>query len=139
MEITYPFDIEIILFNKNDDFTPETIVVRDKLLNKDIYEVIQIAIDNLQNKYKVKISNNKVPIILSHDEKKELTLLSLPNSLIDLPKYKYSLYFVQKQLNNQYFTISELKEITDKLKDVFEEYLGYEIDDPIIFLDTSIL
>jgi hypothetical protein len=137
MEITYPFDIEIILFNKNDDFTPETIVVRDKLLNKDIYEVIQIAIDNLQNKYKVKISNNKVPIILSHDEKKELTLLSLP--LIDLPKYKYSLYFVQKQLNNQYFTISELKEITDKLKDVFEEYLGYEIDDPIIFLDTSIL
>jgi hypothetical protein len=137
MEITYPFDIEIILFNKNDDFTPETIVVRDKLLNKDIYEVIQIAIDNLQNKYKVKISNNKVPIILSHDEKKELTLLSLP--LIELPKYKYSLYFVQKQLNNQYFTISELKEITDKLKDVFEEYLGYEIDDPIIFLDTSIL
>lgn len=135
MDLSYPFDVEIILFDKNIDLTNDLIHIRDNLIKNDINQIIQMAI---KNKYKLILSNENIPTIASHDERKQLTL-SIQNTFIELPKYKYSIYFIQKHSNKDYFTIPELKEIVDGLKEVIEKYLGCVIDDPIIFLDTGCL
>lgn len=136
MSTNYPFDIEITLFDKNYGLTDQMLSIRDKLTKKDIYKLLECSISEFNGKYKVVLSKNNLPIISTIDNKKQL-ILSTQN--IELPIYKYSLYFIQKNSNIEYFSISELKEIIASIKIYLEKYLDYIIDDPIIFLDTSCL
>lgn len=136
MNTNYPFDIEITLFDKNYGLTDEMLSIREKLTKKDIYKILEDSISIFNGKYKILLSKSNLPVISTDDNTKQLSL-SIPN--IDLPKYKYSLYFIQKHSNPEYFSISELKEVIDSIRIHLETYLEYEIDDPIIFLDTSCL
>ena len=53
-------------------------------------------------------------------------------------KYPHSLHFSQKHSQcKEYFSIEELKNISNRIKNELEEYLQYEIDTPILYIETD--
>ena len=90
-----------------------------------------------ENDEKYKWLNRAEPAISSFDEKKQLRL-SFDTPHEKCKKYQHSIHFNQYHSTvNEYFTMEELKYITDKIKLGLEEYLHYEIDNPIIYIETD--
>jgi hypothetical protein len=131
--MSYPFSVEFNIFYKNMVIDQKAIDIMNKLKTgfhmKDciLKRIISYSVENLDNKYK--LFERAEPSISSIDEKKQLRLA------IDKLEYKNSIYF--NQTGSEYFTIEELKDISQKVKEELEEYLRFEIFEPIIYIETN--
>jgi hypothetical protein len=133
--MSYPFGVEFNIFYKNMVIDQKAIDIMNKLKTgfhmKDciLKRIISYSVENLDHKYK--LFERVEPSISSIDEKKQLRLA------IDIDKLKYnnSIYF--NQTGSEYFTIEELKDISQKVKGELEEYLRFEIFEPIIYIETN--
>jgi hypothetical protein len=133
--MSYPFSVEFNIFYKNMVIDKKAIDIMNKLKTgfhtKDsiLKRIISYSVENLGTKYK--LFDRLEPSISSIDEKKQLRLA------IDIDKLKYnnSIYF--NQTGSEYFTIEELKDISQKVKEELEEYLRFEIFEPIIYIETN--
>jgi hypothetical protein len=131
--MSYPFSVEFNIFYKNMVIDQKAIDIMNKLKTgfhmKDciLKRIISYSVENLGHKYKV--FDRLEPSISSIDEKKQLRLAT------DKLEYKNSIYF--NQTGSEYFTIEELKDISQKVKEELEEYLKFEIFEPIIYIETN--
>ena len=73
------------------------------------------------------------PSISSIDETKQLRLAWSQSD-----QYKYSLYFNQRHsCCKEYFSIEELKNISNRIKNELDEYLHYDIGMPILYIELD--
>ncbi len=129
----YPFEIEFILFNKNVPITQKQKELRNELIGK-LKIIIEISMEKFRN---YKLLNRAEPSISTQDERKQLRF-SWDTSHLKCDKYIHSLYFHQRHSASiEYFTMDELKEIAESLNKQFGCYLGYDLDPPVISVNTS--
>ena len=124
------FNIKFTIFDENLPLTKKQIQLRNNLSDDDMKQILKNAIIGL-NDYK--FLDRVEPSISSIDEKKQLRLTMSPSD-----QYKYSLYFNQRHSScKEYFSIEELKNISNRIKNELEEYLHYEIGMPILYIELD--
>ena len=133
------FNIKFSIFDENKPLTQKQIKIRNKLIDmnnidndNDMKKILKKSIIDF-NEYK--FLDRVEPSISSIDEKKQLRmkLSSILNN-----KYPHSLHFSQQQSQcKEYLSIEELKNISNRIKNELEEYLHYEIDTPILYIETD--
>jgi hypothetical protein len=131
MNQTHLFNLKFTIFDENEEVSEAQKKLRFSLMEYYMGDIISKAFINEYNYkrlYRIEAS------ISSFDEKKQLTLKR--DGLEGFKKYQHSLHFCQLNEGNN-FTIEELKFIAYKIKIGLEEFLGYEIDDPIIYLEVN--
>jgi hypothetical protein len=132
MTMNMRFNIKFTIFDENKPLTKKQIQLRNKLIDinnsdNDIKKILKNAITGL-NDYK--FLDRLEPSICSVDEKKQLRLT--------FTQSKHSLHFNQHHSScKEYFSIEELKIFTNKVKNELEEYLHYEIDMPILYIELD--
>ena len=132
-----PFNIKFTIFDENKHLTQKQIKIRNNLIDmnnidNDIKKILKNSIIDF-NEYK--FLDRVEPSISSIDEKKQLRMKF---SYIVNNKYLHSLHFSQKHSQcKEYFSIEELKNISNRIKNELEEYLHYEIDTPILYIETD--
>lgn len=128
-----PFEIEFILFNKNVPITQKQKKVRNKLI-ENLKLILEISMEKFGN---YKLLNRAEPSISTQDERKQLRF-SWDTVHLECDKYIHSLYFHQRHgACIEYFTIEELKEIAESIQRQIGCYLGYDLDPPVISINTS--
>ena len=131
--MSYPFSVEFNIFYKNMVIDQKAIDIMNKLKTdfhtKDsiLKKILSYSVEQLCTKYK--LFERAEPSISSIDEKKQLRLA------IDKLEHMNSIYF--NQTGSEYFTIEELKDISEKVKEELEEYLRFDIFEPIIYIETN--
>jgi hypothetical protein len=137
-----PFNIKFTIFDVNNSLTKKQIKIRNNLLNRsidnDMKNILKKAISELNN---IKFLDRVEPAICSNDEKKQLRI-SLSLIIKDFTsiskKYHHSIHFNQKHSQcNEYFSIEELKSISNSIKNELENYLQYEINAPILYIELD--
>ena len=137
-----PFNIKFTIFDENNSLSKKQIKIRNNLLNRsidnDMKNILKKAISELNN---IKFLDRVEPAICSNDEKKQLRI-SLSLIIKDFTsiskKYHHSIHFNQKHSQcNEYFSIEELKSISNSIKNELENYLQYEIDAPILYIELD--
>ena len=137
MNIIIPFNIKFTIFDEDKPLTQKQIKIRNNLIDmnnidNDIKKILKNSIIDF-NEYK--FLDRAEPSISSIDEKKQLRMKL---SQIVNNKYPHSLHFSQKHSQcKEYFSIEELKNISNRIKNELEEYLHYEIDTPILYIETD--
>ena len=137
MTMNIPFNIKFTIFDENKPLTQKQIKIRNNLIDlnnidNDIKKILKNSIIDF-NEYK--FLDRVEPSISSIDEKKQLRMKL---SYIVNNKYTHSLHFSQKHSQcKEYFLIEELKNISNRIKNELEEYLHYEIDTPILYIETD--
>jgi hypothetical protein len=64
--------------------------------------------------------------------------LSIDTLHLESKKYQHSINFNQNHSSSkEYFTMEELKYISSKIKIGLQIFLHYEIDEPIIYIQTN--
>ena len=124
MTMNIPFNIKFTIFNKNKPLTKQQIEIIKSLVDgfdNDLKKILKHSISDLPD---YKLLNRCEPAISTIDETKQLRFTwGQPNT------YKHSLYFNQcHSLCKEYFSIEELKNISNRIKTELEEYLHHEID-----------
>lgn len=133
-ESDIPFNIKFVIFDENKPLTQKQIKIRNKLIDmnnidNDMKKILKNSISNLSE---YKFLNRLEPSIATIDEQKQLRMMLGYNN-----QYLHSLHFSQKHSQcKKYFSIEELKNISNNLKNELEEYLHYEIDTPILYIDV---
>jgi hypothetical protein len=128
------FNIKFTIFDENKPLTKKQIQLRNKLVDmnnndNDMKKILKYAITGL-NDYK--FLDRVEPSICSVDEKKQLRL-----SFWHSDQCKHSLHFNQRHSScKEYFSIEELKNISNRIKNELEEYLHYEID-TILYIELE--
>ena len=137
-----PFNIKFTIFDENNSLTKKQIKIRNNLLNRsidnDMKNILKKAISELNN---IKFLDRVEPAICSNDEKNQLRI-SLSLIIKDFTsiskKYHHSIHFNQKHSQcNEYFSIEELKSISNSIKNELENYLQYEINAPILYIELD--
>ena len=127
-----PFNIKFSIFDEDKPLTKDQIKIRNKLIDmknidNDMKKILKNSIIDF-NEYK--FLDRVEPSISSIDEKKQLRLTPNTN--------QYSLHFNQHHSQcKEYFSIEELKNISNRIKNELQEYLHYEIDTPILYVETD--
>lgn len=124
MTMNIPFNIKFTIFDENEPLTKQQIDIMKKLLyafDNDLKKILKHSITDLPD---FKFLARYEPAISNFDETKQLRLTWMqPNA------YKHSLHFNQcHSLCTEYFSIEELKNISNRIKTELEEYLHHEID-----------
>ena len=133
------FNIKFTIFNENKPLTEKQIKIRNNLIDmnnidNDMKKILKNSIIDF-NEYK--FLDRIEPSISSIDETKQLRM---GFSYIVNNKCPHSLHFSQKHSQRkEYFSIEELKNISNRIKNELEleEYLQYEIDTPILYIETD--
>jgi hypothetical protein len=124
------FNIKFTIFDENQPLTKKQIQIRNNLSNDDMKQILKNAIIGL-NDYK--FLDRVEPSISSIDETKQLRLAWSQSD-----QYKYSLYFNQRHsCCKEYFSIEELKNISNRIKNELDEYLHYDIGMPILYIELD--
>ena len=124
------FNIKFTIFDENQPLTKKQIQIRNNLSNEDMKQILKNAIIGL-NDYK--FLDRVEPSISSIDEKKQLRL-----TMSSSDQYEYSLYFNQRHsCCKEYFSIEELKNISNRIKNELDEYLHYDIGMPILYIELD--
>ena len=122
-----PFNLKFTIFDENKPLTQEQIKIRTMLIDinnidNDMKKILKNAISTL-NEYK--FLDRVEPSISSIDEKKQLRL----SFQSYIRENKHSLIFNQHHSQcKEYFSIEELKIISNNIKNEIEDFLHYEID-----------
>ena len=127
------YNIKFSIFSGNKGQTKEQIkIIIAKLTDEsnfdnDLKKILKRSIAGLTD---YKFLDRYEPAISSFDERKQIRLTWRgPN------KYEHSLHFNQlHSQSKEYFSIDELKTITNRIKTELEEYLMFEIDTPILYV-----
>jgi len=139
--MSLPFNIKFTIFDENKPLTQKQINIRNNLIDSNnIDNDMKKILKNIINLYSYtsfdfKFLDRIEPSISSIDEKKQLrmNLTFLLNE-----KYPHSLHFSQKHSQSkEYFSLEELKNISNRIKNELEEYLHYEIDTPILYIEID--
>ena len=131
-----PFNIKFTIFDEDKNLSQKQIKIRNHLIDmnnidNDMKKILKNSIIDF-NEYK--FLDRVEPSISSIDEKKQLRMKL---SYIVNNKYLHSLHFSQKHSQcKEYFSIEELKNISNRIENELEEYLHYEIDTPILYIET---
>jgi hypothetical protein len=129
-----PFNIKFVLFDESKEVSQNEKEIRKNLIYNNFRYIIKEVFDNDAN---YKWLDRTEASVSSIDENKQLRLRfdTLHN---ENKKYQYSLHFHQIHTGSkEYFTIEELKYISDKIKIGLETFLHYEIDFPTIYIETN--
>jgi hypothetical protein len=139
--MSLPFNIKFTIFDENKPLTQKQINIRNNLIDSNnIDNDMKKILKNIINLYSYQSFDFKFldriePSISSIDEKKQLRM-NLTFLLND--KYTHSLHFSQKHSQSkEYFSLEELKNISNRIKNELEEYLHYEIDTPILYIEID--
>lgn len=128
----HPYSIKFIIFDEIKKVTKKQLKIREKLCDTDLKIILENVVKEFPDKYKILVRYE--PAISSLDEKKQLRM-DFSSMLNQFEKYSNSLIFDQNHsLCKEYFTIEELKTISLKIKKELEDYLNYEICQPILYL-----
>lgn len=136
-ESEIPFNIKFVIFDENKPLTQKQIKIRNKLIDmnnidNDMKKILKNSISNLSE---YKFLNRLEPSIATIDEQKQLRMML---GYIVNNQYSHSVHFSQKHSQcKKYFSIEELKNISNNLKKELEEYLHYEIDTPILYINID--
>jgi hypothetical protein len=132
--MTFPFNIKIVIFDENKELLKKQKEIRKELIMDNMRYIFK-ELFNKDTNYKW--LDRMEASVSSIDENKQLRL-RFDTSHNENKKYQYSLHFHQKHTGSkEYFTIEELKYISDKIKIGLETFLHYEIDEPIIYIQTN--
>ena len=125
-----PFKIKFTIFDEN---RPLTKTNKNNLIDmmNDMKKILKNVISGLND---VKFLDRFEPSICSLDEKKQLRM----SFCYQDKKYQHSIHFNQDHsLCKEYFTIEELKNISNKIKIELEEYLHKDIWIPILYIEID--
>jgi hypothetical protein len=132
--MNFPFNVKFAIFDENKEITKNQTELRKKLIWDDLRNIIKEIFNN-DNNYKW--LDRTEASVSSNDEKKQLRL-SICGSKIEGKKYQHSIHFNQNHTaSKEYFTMEELKYISGKIKNGLEDFLHYEIDEPIIYINMD--
>lgn len=128
-----PFNIKFTIFDESKTLSTKQIKIMKSLVDdNDLKEILKHAISDFPD---YKFLNRCEPAISTIDEKKQLRY-----SWIQPNTYKHSLHFNQYHSTcKEYFTIEEIKTISNRVKTELEEYLHFEIDTPLLYLEVDAL
>lgn len=128
--MSIPFRVKFTIFDESKNMTVKQKNIRKKLICEDLEDILY-CVFRQDDKYKV--LDRAEPSISSIDENKQLRMdISAWNNW-----YKpYCVPFMQ-EYTEENFTIDELTYISNKIRDGLEEYLHYEIDSPIIYIEID--
>jgi len=127
--MAYPFNIKFCIFDKRP--SAGTQVWTQLVEDGDLHDVVKKAVLLLgQTSYKT--LQKFEPVVASLDETKQLRLACDSDSKMN----KFTIIFHQKQ-SIAFFSVQDCKAIAKALQQCLEEYLGYKIADPIIFIETG--
>jgi len=130
-----PFNLKFTIFDENKDVSKKQKKIRKDLIDFKLKNIIKNLFNENDN---YKFLDRDEPSLSSLDEKKQLRLLFEDIIINDLKKYEHSLHFHQlESWDHTFFTLKELKYIGSKIKTELEELLQYEIDEPVIYIETS--
>jgi hypothetical protein len=132
-----PFKIKFAIFDESKTLTKKQIEIMKSLLDvfDDDYDnvlkkILKQSISDLPN---YKFLSRMEPAISTIDEKTQLR-----HTWIQPNTYKHSLHFNQCHSScEKYFTIEELKTISNRIKTNLEEYLHFEILEVVIYLEVD--
>jgi hypothetical protein len=133
--MSYPFKVKFVIFDENKKVSiTQQGVRRDLLWNNSLRDIIRKVFENDGN---YKWLDRVEAAVSSIDEQKQLRV-TVDSPHLDWAEYQHYIYFNQYQSHsNNYFTMEELKYISIRIKYGLEEYLGYEIDEPIIYIEAG--
>lgn len=132
--MNHPFNIKFIIFNEDNKTTKFQKKIKEKIIYEDMRHIIKKIFENDVN---YKFLDRVEASVTSLDETKQLRLY-FDNIHIESIKYQHSLHFHQlHSCCKEYFTLSELKYISNKIKIGLENFLHYEIDEPIIYIEID--
>ena len=128
-----PFSIKFFIFNEHENTTKKQNELRKSMI---VGEILKNMLKNaFVNDNNYKFLDRVEPSISSIDEKKQLRL-RIDSNHKESRQYQHSLHFHQEHCaRKEYFSIDELKYISHKIKIELEEFLNYEIDDSIIYIE----
>ena len=138
MNIIIPFNLKFTIFDEDKPLTQKQIKIRNNLIDmnnidNDMKKILKKSTIDF-NEYK--FLDRVEPSISSIDEKKQLRMKL--SYILAKNKYAHSLHFTQNHSQcKEYFSIEELKNISNRIKNELEEYLHYEIDSPILYIEID--
>jgi hypothetical protein len=127
--MNYPFNIEFVIFDENKEVSVSQKETRKQLIRENLRYITKKAFNddihyNFLDRVEASVSSNDKQLRLSID-----TLH------IESKKYQHSIHFNQNHSSSkEYFTMEELKHISSKIKIGLEDFLHYEIDEPIFYI-----
>jgi hypothetical protein len=128
-----PFNVKFIIFDENKEITKQ----QQKLkfcINEKIKDILK---NKFNHDINYKFLDRMEASLSSIDENKQIRL-RIDTAHTTCKKYQHSLHFHQKHsCSKEYFTIDELKYISNKIKFGLEKFLHYEIDEPIIYIEID--
>jgi hypothetical protein len=130
----YSFNVKFVIFDENKQVSEIQQQLRKTLIYDELRNIIKKIFIN-DNTYK--FLDRFEASVSSIDEYKQLRL-SLDTIHENLKQYQHSLHFHQNHsCCKTYFTIEELKYISNRIKIGLEDYLNYKIDNPIIYIEVD--
>ena len=129
-----PFRVKYAIFDENKEVSKKQKELKYKLLWTDLSDILKNVFEGDDN---YKWMDRAEASICSIDETKQLRS-NIGTIYVDCKKHQHSLHFNQ-QHTKEYFSIDELKYILSKIKSGLEHFLGYEINEPIIYIEIDTL
>ena len=126
-----PYNIKFTIFNPSKKLTKKQKDIKYDMIMGDSLKIILQTVFKNDDTYKW--FHRAEPSICSINEKKQLRLYWGTYYLTG-EEHQHYLYFNQSS-SFEYFTIKELRCISYKIKNGLEEYLHYEIDTPVIYIE----
>ena len=132
MTMNIPFKIKFTIFDENTPLTKQQIEIMKNLVYAFDNDLKKILTHSIADLHDFKFLDRCEPAISNIDETKQLRLTWINT-------YKHSLHFNQcHSLCTEYFSIEELKNISNRIKTELEEYLHHEID-TVLYIDVDSL
>ena len=125
-----PFNIKFIIFDENEAVSDTQEKLRECIIEGKLRDILKEIFNNDIN---FKFLNRIEASLCSINENKQLRL-----DMNNKKKYQHSLHFHQQHSGSkEYFTIEELKYISNKINKGLEAFLYYELDDPILYININ--
>lgn len=124
------FSVKFKIFHKFP-LNKKEVGKRQKLC-EDFHDILKNVAEEFPDKYKY--LPRCEPSLCSLDEHKQLRMdfCSMLNQ--DIMESRYIIFDQRHSCCKEYFSLEELKEICKTIKQEIENYLHYEIDEPILFV-----
>ena len=130
--MNYRFKIKFTIFEECKEVSQKQKEIKKELMWDKLRVIIRDVFNN-DNNYKW--LNRAEASVSSNDETKQLRL-SIDSALIESVIEPHSIIFNQYHSSGT-FTMEELKYISVKIKNGLENFLHYEINDPIFYLELD--
>jgi hypothetical protein len=131
--MNYSFSVKFKIFYSYP-LTKKDLNLREKLC-EEFHNIFKTIVTEFSDKYKY--LERCEPSISSLDERKQLRM-DFTSMLNQDKTQSCYLIFDQKQSYGEYFSLEELKTICQRIKQELEEnYLPYEIQEPMLFIHTD--